>query len=58
MDHKVEKCCKTCLGCQLVARPDAAEPMVRNELPQGPWQDLAMDFMRPLPNGEKYFGCN
>ena len=26
--------------------------MARTELPQGPWQDLGMDFMGPLPNGD------
>ena len=30
----------------------APEPMKRVELPSGHWQDLAADFMGPLPTGE------
>ena len=26
--------------------------MLRFEPPSGPWQDLAMDFLGPLPTGE------
>ena len=28
------------------------EPMQRTEPPTGPWQDVAIDIMRPLPTGE------
>ena len=52
IDAEAEKYCKSCHGCQLVSRPDPVEPMVRTTLPQGPWQDLAMDFLGPLPNGD------
>ena len=51
MDKAAERYCRTCHGCQLVARPDPPEPLKPTPLPQGPWQDLAIDLMGPLPSG-------
>ncbi|XP_055523097.1 uncharacterized protein K02A2.6-like [Wyeomyia smithii] len=28
------------------------KPMIRKEMPSGPWEDIAIDFLGPLPNGE------
>lgn len=43
---------KKCLGCLLDSRPDPPVPMKRRELPKGPWTDLAIDFLGPLPGHE------
>ena len=51
IDKAAEKFCKSCYGCQLVARPNPAEPLTSTTLPQGPWQDLAVDLLGPLPSG-------
>lgn len=44
MDKSVEEEVESCLGCKAVSRQDAPEPMKRKELPQGPWQEIAIDF--------------
>ena len=55
MDSFVEQLCKSCYGCQLVARPSAPEPMTRTELPAQPWQATAADLLGPMPEGEYIF---
>jgi len=30
--------------------PNPPEPLYMTELPQGPWQSIANDFMAPLPS--------
>lgn len=52
MDYQVEKCVKACRGCILVSAPNPPEPMTRKELPTQPWQQIAIDFLGPLPEGE------
>ena len=44
--------CKSCHGCQVVGKYSPPELTQRTEPPTGPWQDLAADFMGPLPTGE------
>ena len=51
MDKAAERHCRACHGCQLVARPDPPEPIRSTSFPDGPWQDLAVDLMGPLPSG-------
>lgn len=51
IDKDCERSVKNCHGCQLVGTPNHPEPMKRTTLPPGPWQDLAIDFMGPLPSG-------
>ncbi|XP_058456480.1 uncharacterized protein K02A2.6-like [Malaya genurostris] len=55
MDLQVEQHIKNCRGCMLVAAPSAPEPMKRRELPSGPWQHLAVDFLGPLPSSHYLF---
>ena len=52
MERDAEKHCKTCYGYQLVSRPTPPEPIRTTPLPTGPWRDLAIDFLGPLPTGE------
>ena len=55
MDFDVEKVCKSCHGCQLVAQPSPPEPMKRTKLPTQPWQHTAADLLGPMPGGEYIF---
>ena len=52
IDADAEKVCKSCQACQLVGPYLAPEPMQRTEPPTGPWQDIAIDLMGPMPTGE------
>lgn len=49
MDKDVEKYVKSCHGCQIVDGTTRSEPISPTPLPLGPWQDLAIDLMGPLP---------
>ena len=51
MEKEAEAYCKSCHGCQVVSRLDPPEPIRSTPLPPGPWQDLAVDLMGPLPSG-------
>ena len=52
IDREAETFCKTCHGCQLVSSPANPEPIKSTSLSSGPWQDLAIDLLGPLPLGE------
>jgi len=52
MDTDAEQICKSCHGCQVVSGFCVPEPMQRVEPPTGPWQDVAIDVLGPLPSGE------
>ena len=52
MEKDAETRCKTCYGWQLVSRDSPPEPIRRKALPTGPWRDLAIDLLGPLPTGE------
>ena len=52
IDSDAEKVCRSCPGCQVVGEFCPPEPMQRVEPPSGPWQDVAIDVLGPLPSGE------
>ena len=52
MEKDADKHCKTCYGCHLVSRPSPPEPIRSTALLTGPWRDLAIDLLGPLPTGE------
>ena len=52
MDSDAERICKSCHGCQVVGLLNVPEPMKHTEPPSGPWQDVAVYLMRPMPPGE------
>ena len=55
IDKEAETFCRTCRGCQVESGPNHPEPLHMTELPQGPWQSIAIDFMAPLPSGDYVF---
>ncbi|XP_055543061.1 uncharacterized protein K02A2.6-like [Wyeomyia smithii] len=57
MDQHVETYVKACRGCALVATPNLSEPTVRKSLPSAPWEQIAVDFLGPLPDGENLLVC-
>lgn len=52
IDSEVEAYVKRCHGCTMVAAPQPPEPIKRTELPNAPWEHVAMDFLGPLPSGD------
>jgi len=56
IDKDAEKGYKTCHGYQAVGGLRNPEPHQMTELPQGPWQDIVVDFMGPLPSRDYVFG--
>lgn len=52
MDDEIKKHVRGCKGCILVSQSDPPEPLTRRELPDCPWQDLAIDFLGPFRTGE------
>lgn len=52
LDADVESFVKHCRGCTIASAPDVPEPLIRKGLPVGPWEDIAVDFLGPLPEGQ------
>lgn len=52
IDQAAVQTCETCEGCRLVQLPDPPEPMMRRQLPDRPWVDIAIDFLGPMPSSE------
>jgi transposase InsO family protein len=52
MDRDVERFCKARHGCQITSRMPNPEPIRTTQLPSGPWVDIAIDYLGPLPSGE------
>lgn len=44
MDRNVENHVQECAGCASVRQQGPPEPMIRKEMPDRAWQDLALDF--------------
>ncbi|XP_033760746.1 uncharacterized protein K02A2.6-like [Pecten maximus] len=55
IDRDVERYCRTCRSCQIVGLPPPPEPVQSTDLPSGPWQQIAVDLMGPLPSGDFLF---
>ncbi|KAK3752456.1 hypothetical protein QZH41_007498 [Actinostola sp. cb2023] len=54
IDGMVEEMINQCLPCQAANHNSspACEPLKMSPLPQGPWQELSIDFCGPFPNGD------
>ncbi|KAJ8034491.1 hypothetical protein HOLleu_21353 [Holothuria leucospilota] len=52
IDREVEGMIRQCHACQVVNKAAQAEPIQPSKLPEGPWEDLAVDLCGPFPSGE------
>ena len=52
MDEMVEEVVEACFACQLETKGHP-EPIKSTEMPKMAWDQLAMDFFGPLPNGHE-----
>lgn len=52
MDEEVKRTVSSCQGCTLVSGPERPEPMIRRQLPDQAWTDVAVDFLGPMKTGE------
>lgn len=50
MDMAIEAFVKKCGGCLLVSTPNPPQLMHRKEMPNGAWEEIAIDLLGPLPN--------
>jgi len=55
IDSMVEQEVRKCIPYQATRPPTHPEPIKTNELPNGPWQFVEMDFQELYPNGEYIF---
>lgn len=52
MDGDVISYVAKCKGCQWTSMPDRPVQFKPRPMPSKPWQDLALDYLGPLPTGE------
>ena len=52
MDVDTERMCKGRHGCRVAGQYSPPEPMQRTKPPTGPWQDVTVDLMGPMPSRE------
>ena len=52
IDKEAEKKCRECFGCQMVSKHVPPPPIKPTRLPERAWQEIAVDFLGPLPTGE------
>ena len=55
MDSMIEEFAQTCLSCQTSTPANLCEPDKTSEMPQRPWQYLAMDFKGPIGQSFYFF---
>ncbi|XP_028418333.1 uncharacterized protein K02A2.6-like [Dendronephthya gigantea] len=52
IDELVEKCVAECIPCQATTQVKNSEPLKMTSLPDGPWQNVSVDFCGPFPSGD------
>lgn len=52
IEKEAEQFTRSCHGCQLTGRGLNKQPIRTTKLPSNPWEDLAADYLGPLPNGD------
>lgn len=53
----IEEYVAKCGSCQLVGRPPRPTPMKRSSIPDGPWQEIAVDFLGPVHENQYLLVC-
>ena len=53
MSKYVETKLRSCFACQAVTNSEKPEPLKPLPLPTAPWCEISVDFLGPLPSGEK-----
>ena len=48
VDNDAERKCRECYGCKLVTKETITARVKTTQLPERPWQDLALDLLGPL----------
>ena len=53
MNDMVERAVRSCIPCQEATTTSSSnEPLKMTKLPEGPWQEVSMDFLGPVPSGD------
>ena len=52
MDELVSSVVGPCVACQATVNIPSQEPINSTQLPNGPWESLAVDYHGPLPSGD------
>ncbi len=52
MDEAVSAVVNPCIACQATVNMPSQEPVKSTQLPNGPWESLAVDYYGPLPSGD------
>ncbi|XP_021343033.1 uncharacterized protein K02A2.6-like [Mizuhopecten yessoensis] len=52
IDKDIELYVKSCHMCQVMGTSSRPDPLYRTPLPQGPWEELAIDLCGPFPSGD------
>lgn len=52
LDKQAEQLISHCTPCQSSTPKTEHQPQQMSELPQGPWQKVALDFCGPFPSGD------
>ena len=52
MEKLVKEEVSTCIACQVTGQQNPQESIQPTPLPDGPWQELKIDFYGPLPEGQ------
>ena len=52
MDEAVSAVLGPCIACQATVNTPSQEPVKSTQLPNGPWESLAVDYYGPLPSGD------
>ncbi|KAK3092876.1 hypothetical protein FSP39_008235 [Pinctada imbricata] len=56
MDGIIEDAIRNCAACQVTTPENKSmTPLKMSELPNGPWENIRIDFCGPLPSGEYLF---
>ena len=54
IDKLVENKTKSCIACQATIKDNKLEPLKMQNLPDGPWEVVAVDFKGPIGENHKY----